>query len=143
MYIIIDISVQIVKCEDYFELQVIIYMNGWWNQSLFVLKENAMQRTSDMNKKKLFHLMKFTKSFYCLICDNAASIMKASDFALSDFQEQHNKYWKWDWKCDDDIDDEMSESCEHNSPSILVVMHTLFNLLWNIGLVFAPKVSRV
>lgn len=87
--------------------------------------------------------MKFTKSFYCLICDNAASIMKASDFALSDFQEQHNKYWKWDWKCDDDIDDEMSELCEHNSPNILVVMHTLFNLLWNIGLVFAPKVSRV
>lgn len=86
--------------------------------------------------------MKFTKSFYCLICDNAASIMKASDFALSDFQEQHNKYWKWDWKCDDDIDDEMSELCEHNSPSILVVMHTLSNL-WNIGLVFAPKVSRV
>lgn len=44
---------------------------------------------------------------------------------------------------DDDIDDEMSELCEQYSPSILVVMHTLSNLLWNIGLVFAPKVSRV
>lgn len=55
-----------------------------------ILKIQWRNRIQVLNPQK--------EAFYCLICDNAASIMKASDFALSDFQEQHNKYWKWDWK---------------------------------------------
>lgn len=34
----------------------------------------------------------YEKILPCLICNNAASIVKASYFAFSDFQEQHNKY---------------------------------------------------